>query len=94
MTAAQLAALFGHVDSRFGGQTEKGVLGLLGNSMHLAEARVSESMWQLSGVHVHVHVHVHVSYLFLCQNLVYAQSLLPQVGSLMSAAIFIKGGML
>lgn len=44
LTAAQLAALFGHKDSLFGGQTERGVQGLLGNSMHLAEARVSVSL--------------------------------------------------
>ena len=38
LSASQLAALFGHQDSKFGGQTEAGVLGLLGNSMHLCEA--------------------------------------------------------
>ena len=38
VTGAQLVALFGHTsDSKFGGLTEKGVIGLLGNSMHLAE---------------------------------------------------------
>ena len=34
-----MAALFGHEESKFGGLSEKGVRHLLGNSMHLAEAR-------------------------------------------------------
>lgn len=41
ISAGQLACLFGHTKegSRFGGLSEKAVKTLLGNSMHLAEAR-------------------------------------------------------
>ena len=73
LIAAQLAALFGHTsDSKFGGLTEKGVIGLLGNSMHLAEARV-----------------------LLQSSLGIATAApLPQVGTLVASAVFIKGRLL
>ena len=38
LNAPELAALFGHRDTPFGGQTDASVQRLLGNSMHLAEA--------------------------------------------------------
>ena len=40
LKAAEIACLFGHKGTPFGGQTEAGLKYLLGNSMHLAEARV------------------------------------------------------
>ena len=40
LKAAEIACLFGHKATPFGGQTEAGLKFLLGNSMHLAEARV------------------------------------------------------
>ena len=73
LTAAQLAALFGHTsDSKFGGLTETGVIGLLGKSRHLAEARV-----------------------LLQSSLGIATAApLPQVGTLVASAVFIKGRLL
>ena len=40
LTAAEIATLFGHQQTPFGGQTEASVKRLLGNSMHLAEVGV------------------------------------------------------
>ena len=53
LTGAQLAALFGHVDPRFGGLTERGALTLLGNSMHLAEVRAPANVVIFVGLGVH-----------------------------------------
>lgn len=40
LSAAEIATLFGHTVTPFGGQTEASLRKLLGNSMHLAEVPV------------------------------------------------------
>lgn len=47
LKAAEIACLFGHKDTPFGGQTEASLKRLLGNSMHLAEVGGVKFVWAL-----------------------------------------------